>query len=142
MALSCRHGVNHAAGRRVAATHYVSIVPEGFTYGIVSSSHRGYARIQGRSKATIGIEYYFFPCGAYFWHPVNKPFDGFWEYTGGWPHMEIAWKPCNEDGYLSTRTELQIEQRYSDRFKLSSISIGDETGLPHHDVQLAWKTCP
>ncbi|RKS79105.1 uncharacterized protein DUF4360 [Actinomadura pelletieri DSM 43383] len=135
-------GSSPSQSRRYCQVSLRMTVPEGFTYGIVSSTYRGYAQIQEGARAIVNANHSFSSGSAFFRHAVLGPIDGPWEFTGRWPNDEILWKQCDDLRNFETRSELSVELGSSDRSKLSSISIGEGTGLANHDYQLAWKTCP
>ncbi|RKS79106.1 uncharacterized protein DUF4360 [Actinomadura pelletieri DSM 43383] len=117
-------------------------MPEGFTYGIVSASHLGYALIQEGANAVVKVEYSFRGTPSPFRHTVNGPIDDIWWFPVPPPIDSPTWKPCDEDRPLRINSELRIHPGTSDPSKVNFISMDSLEEGPHHVYALAWKTCP
>ncbi|QXJ25654.1 DUF4360 domain-containing protein [Actinomadura graeca] len=120
-------------------------VPQGFTYAIASTDHRGFAYLQPGASAVQLASYYFqgskqtaevphhLPVG-----PYNKS----WQFTDDVPVEQLVWKACGEERNFNINTQLRVDKGSSDASKVSFATMDSTDGSIKTTYHFAWKRCP
>ncbi len=119
-------------------------VPQGYTYAIASTDHRGFAHLERGASATQTAFYYFQGerQTTRIRHNFRGPTDGDWQRTDKIGISSLSFLPCGEDRYLNVNTELRVNAGWSDRKKTTSLLTMDSTdGNLDTVYHVAWKKC-
>ena len=119
-------------------------VPQGYTYAIASTDHRGFAQLQRGASATQTASYYFQgeSQNSRIRHNFTGPVDGNWQRTDTIGISSLSFLPCGEKRYLNVNTELRVNAGWSNRKKTTSLLTMDSTdGNLDTVYHLAWKKC-
>lgn len=135
-----------AADRRKACTTTIPIrIPAGFTWGITTTTYRGYAELHDGTKAYQGARY-FFQGGSSgsLESQVSPDESGNWEITD--KAQTVAWAPCNTQSNLVVTSSLRIAPKgkpKTDSFvTMDTQDIAmDSQNLPAMTFGLEFKSC-
>ncbi|MBW6433400.1 DUF4360 domain-containing protein [Actinoplanes hulinensis] len=119
-------------------------VPQGFTYAIASTDHRGYARLEKGASATQSSFYYFQGEARTHRsrHQFTGPTDGDWQRTDSFGINSVSFLPCGEQRYLNVNTELRVNAGWSDKSRATSFLTMDSTdGNLDTVYHVTWKKC-
>ncbi|MBT2213438.1 DUF4360 domain-containing protein [Actinomadura sp. NEAU-AAG7] len=119
-------------------------VPQGFTYAIASTDHRGYASLQPGAVASQLASYYFqgLPKTTYVEHPIPTGLYGNWQFTDAVEIPQLVYKPCGVERYFNINTELRVAVGTSDASKVSFVAMDSTDGDLRTTYHFSWKTCP
>ncbi|WP_067452055.1 DUF4360 domain-containing protein [Actinomadura macra] len=120
-------------------------VPQGFTYAISSTDHRGYAFFQPGATGVQLANYYFQGSSGNqeIPHQLPKgPFNGSWQATDKVPVDQLVYKPCGELKNFNINTQLRVDPGTSDPTKSSFASMDSTDGSIKTTYHFAWKKCP
>jgi len=119
-------------------------VPQGYTYAIARTDHRGFAGLAKGASATQSSFYYFQGEAQTHRtrHQFTGPVDGDWQRTDTIGISSLSFLPCGEQRYLNVNTELRVNAGWSDRQKTTSFLTMDSTDGDLDTVyHVAWKKC-
>lgn len=120
-------------------------VPQGFTYAIAETDHRGFAHLENGATGLEKASYYFqgMPDTAAVEHPFSGPYDDNWQATDTTDVQALVWAPCGEERNFNINTELRVNPGTSDPTKTTSFMSMDSTdGSVNTTYHFAWKQCP
>ena len=85
-------------------------VPQGFTFGITSTTFRGYADLADGATGTLDTQYWFVgqPMTGHIRREYRGPFQDNWEATDEVPLMAVQWMPCRANYPLNINSQLIV----------------------------------
>lgn len=120
-------------------------VPQGFTYAIAETDHRGFAHLEPGASALQKASYYFQGMSqtTSAEHPISSPIDDNWQATDQVDVASLVWAPCGEERNFNINTELRVNAGTSDPTKTTSfVSMDSTDGSVKTTYHFAWKQCP
>ncbi|MFI7544743.1 DUF4360 domain-containing protein [Actinoplanes sp. NPDC049599] len=119
-------------------------VPQGYTYAIASTDHRGFAHLERGAFASQTASYYFQgePRTSRIRHNFRGPVEGNWQRTDTIGISSLSFLPCGEQRYLNVNTELRVSAGWSNKRRTTSFLTMDSTdGNLDTVYHVAWKKC-
>ncbi len=113
-------------------------VPQGFTYALSKTNHRGFASLAAGARATHRANQYYKgqTSTAYTSHPFSGPMDYDWQTSDEVPSGSMVWTPCGTARNLNINTELRVAAGTSDTRTTTSF-ITTDSAVYH----LSWARC-
>lgn len=118
-------------------------VPQGFTYAVVGTDHRGYGSIQNGATASQRASYYFQGSSQTVRTSKNftGPFEENWQVSDEVGVASLVWAPCGEKRNFNINTELRVDAGTSDPNSTSYITMDSTDSEVSTIFHLAWKEC-
>ncbi|GAA3388493.1 DUF4360 domain-containing protein [Cryptosporangium minutisporangium] len=85
-------------------------VPQGFTFGIKSTTFRGYADLAAGATGTLDTQYWFVgqPMTGRIQREYRGPFQDNWQATDEVPISAVQWMPCRANYPLNINSQLIV----------------------------------
>src|SRR5439155_3826841 len=120
-------------------------VPQGFTYAIAQTDHRGFAHLARGATGLQRANYYFQgqSATAFVNHPFSGAMDDDWQTTDKTDVAALVYHPCGELRNLNINTELRVSVGTSDpRTTTSFLTMDSTDGAIKTLYHFSWKRCP
>ena len=119
-------------------------VPQGFTYGVAQTDHRGFGHLERGASGVQRANYYFQGMSQTErkTHTWKGPLSDDWQATDEVEVAAIVYHPCGERRNFNINTELRVSAGSSDPKTTTSFMSMDSTdGAINTTYHFSWKRC-